>query len=172
MKFFGKNEFVVKPLFQDTVPSSANCLDFGYDVPYTIPDSVSGKINPNNNDSLVLIVMKFEDQKKTQEQTIQVTRVLKEFSKDNFSVVYVVDSILNDASSNDKVSVWSAQSEQLKILHSCIFLLDMYKNGALIDAKNRIAGQYDLTDREDTDRLILELKILLKKYLHDKEGTL
>jgi hypothetical protein len=35
---------------------------------------------------------------------------------------------------------------------------------ALVDHKNRIRGYYDGKDRDEVDRLIVEMKIILKQY--------
>jgi hypothetical protein len=35
---------------------------------------------------------------------------------------------------------------------------------ALVDHKNRIRGYYDGIDRDEADRLIVEMKIILKQY--------
>jgi len=37
-------------------------------------------------------------------------------------------------------------------------------NLVVVDESNRIRGQYDAADRDEMDRLILEMKIMLKQY--------
>jgi hypothetical protein len=34
----------------------------------------------------------------------------------------------------------------------------------IVDNQNRIRGYYDATDRDEVDRLIVEIKIILKQY--------
>jgi hypothetical protein len=47
---------------------------------------------------------------------------------------------------------------------SCVFFLETPWQSALIDGKRRIRGFYDLRNRDEVDRLRVELKILLEKY--------
>jgi hypothetical protein len=49
-------------------------------------------------------------------------------------------------------------------LHNCIFLMESQHDAVIVDKGNRIRGQYAMSNREEADRLIMELKILLKKY--------
>ena len=53
-----------------------------------------------------------------------------------------------------------AESTQMK----CIFILEEPFDVALVDNKGRIRGQYNSADREEVDRLITELAILIRKY--------
>lgn len=47
---------------------------------------------------------------------------------------------------------------------SCVFFLETPWQTALIDDNRRIRGFYDLRNRDEVDRLRVELKILLEKY--------
>lgn len=46
----------------------------------------------------------------------------------------------------------------------CLVLLRDADHEVLLDSAGRVRGYYDLAVREDADRLILEMKIILKKY--------
>jgi len=46
----------------------------------------------------------------------------------------------------------------------CRVLLRDSDHEVLVDTAGRVRGYYDLMSREETDRLILEMKIVLKKY--------
>ena len=62
------------------------------------------------------------------------------------------------------LSVALFYGQQFSSLRNCIFLLGQSTNAVLIDAERRICGQYDLTDLDEADRLIMEMKIILKQY--------
>src|SRR5882672_9775545 len=59
LKSFGKNEFAVQPLFQDSVSVPIGCSSFSYPVPYVTPDTVLAQVFHEINDSLALLV--FDD---------------------------------------------------------------------------------------------------------------
>lgn len=165
LKFFGKNEFAVEPLFQESLEVPADCHGITYTTPYTVGDSVLSKLQWNANGiSLVLIVDSISENQK--EQITQIKRVFQEFSHDPLNIVMLTED-LRSRQTNQSEEMFSmvnvAQDDLLK-LRNCVFLLDKYKDALLIDTMKRIVGQYDLTDREDADRLILELKIVFKKY--------
>lgn len=165
LKFFGKNEFAVEPLFQDTVQVPPNCSGVTYTTPYTVADSVLTMLQWSvNRTSLIIIEDSIGENQK--EQRIQMNRVFKEFSLDPLNIVMLTDDI--EASqinqSEEMLNVVNVSHEDLVMFRNCVFLLDRYNNALLIDSMKRVVGQYDLTDREDTDRLMLELKIVFKKY--------
>jgi hypothetical protein len=56
------------------------------------------------------------------------------------------------------------QADYLNELLSCALLLKSPWKVVLIDDQRRIRGYYDPEDRDEMDRLIVELKILLKQY--------
>ncbi|HYG19437.1 MAG TPA: hypothetical protein VD816_10935, partial [Ohtaekwangia sp.] len=49
-------------------------------------------------------------------------------------------------------------------IRSCIFFLKEPFDVVLVDRKGRIRGEYDADDRDEIDRLITEITIILKKY--------
>lgn len=70
---------------------------------------------------------------------------------------------INTAFKEDSIEIASVDklSDQEK---KCIFLTESVEQFVLVDKLNRIRGYYNVNDRDESDRLILELKILLKKY--------
>jgi hypothetical protein len=56
------------------------------------------------------------------------------------------------------------KSDYLNEIFTCDLLLQKPWTTVLLDDQRRIRGYYDPTSREEVDRLIVELKILLKKY--------
>jgi hypothetical protein len=141
LKFFGKNEFAVAPLYQTVAPvASAECP--GIKMPYLVPDSVLNAIEIEN-DSLVLVV--FGDL--TAEGKSQLNRVDDAFSDAPLHEFQV----LND---HVRYPTW----------HSCIFFLREPFNLVLVDNHRQIRGEYNINDREDVDRLLTEIAIILRKF--------
>ncbi|CAN5574120.1 hypothetical protein BH10BAC4_BH10BAC4_16940 [soil metagenome] len=64
-------------------------------------------------------------------------------------------------SRGEKLSSESLGIDQLK---KCIFFVNEPSQSVLIDKEGRIRGYYDLTKRDEVDRLRVELKIILKRY--------
>lgn len=141
LKIFGKNEFAVQPLYQTEAPAVPNgCTPVT--TPYLIPDSVFRQILPGN-DSLSVIVM---DDLSAEGKT-QWERVAESFPNDPIHYMQL--------KSNDvKAASW----------RSCIFFLKEPFNLVLVDNHRRIRGEYDINDREDVDRLLTEITIILRKY--------
>ncbi len=140
LKMFGKNEFAVPPLYQDTPPEiQAGCtpVKLPYKVPHKIQDAI---IAPT--DSLVLVYFKSTDP--SNESQNQIIRTEKEFEKDPLTII-TADTLI-------------AQ------YRSCVFFLKEPNDLILIDHSGLIRGQYVSNDREEVDRLITEVDIILKKY--------
>jgi hypothetical protein len=136
LKKFGRNEFEVPPLFQETVIAPAGCESYKYPIPYTVADSVL-RSTGWSPDSLNLFVVGNTWVKAG-------ARVLEEFGLTGF-VVHEV-------------------SPDHRSIARCALLLQPPADLAMIDGRGKIRGLYDLDDREDVDRLILEMKIMLVRY--------
>ncbi len=55
-------------------------------------------------------------------------------------------------------------SERARTLSRCIFFLHDSLDVALVDHKGYIRGNYIASDRDDIDRLLTEITIILRKY--------
>jgi hypothetical protein len=141
LKLFGKNEFAVQPLYESVAPTSPNeCQPVT--LPYLIPDSIARTIN-SKNDSLVLVL--FGDL--SNEGKSQLDRVNEELAGGSL-IEYQVRN--NDP----RISYW----------RSCIFFVREPFNLILVDNHKRIRGEYNINDREDVDRLLTEITIILRKF--------
>lgn len=141
LKIFGKNEFEVKPLYQDAAgPVQAGC--YPVQVPYHLPDSIFSQVW-NAKDSLVLVT--FSELKG--ESLTQLERVRKDFQQDALAELPA-----------------SRIGKDLGFLKKCIFLTPEPFDLVLVDKHGRLRGQYLSSDREEVDRLITEIAIILKKY--------
>jgi hypothetical protein len=140
LKFFGKNEFAVPPLYTDSVPDGAKECGVNVALPYHIPDHVKSSLFVTP-DSLILI--HFGELTAGAEK--QFERVSNEYGKAiKLQLMPVSDSIAH--------------------LRTCVFFLKGRYDLVLVDHVGLIRGQYILDDREEVDRLLMELAILYKKY--------
>ena len=140
LKFFGRNEFAVEPLF--TSPETgAKETCFAVSYPYKVPDSVI-LAYPMAKDSLLLLHFGKSDE----ESVKQINRAHENFT--SFPLRYLQAD--ETALSNYR--------------RKCIFLMHDPYDLALIDRQGRIRGHYVSSDREDVDRLITEVTIILKRY--------
>lgn len=141
LKFFGRNEFEVEPLFQLPVPVADRCGP-DYVFPYVIPDSIAQELNIQQTELTVVIFALTKD-----EFSSQVNRIEDEFSADPVQVKW-----------------WMRDDDESQFARQCIFLMNDSLNFALLDKQGRIRGQYDATSLDEMDRLIVEMRIILKKY--------
>lgn len=142
LKIFGRNEFTVPVMHQEgMIEAPANC-DFTYETPYLIPDSLVSDLNFQDRDSVY--VFYFDPS-----LTTPMNRISVEFKWASVKVVTPSD--------------FHGRTD-LRSINDCVLLIPPEASVALVDHKNRIRGYYDGTDRDEVDRLIVEIKIILKQY--------
>ena len=143
LKFFGKNEFVVEPLFQIRAAKLLpDCPEINY--PYFINDSSYQFIKQEHGQDSLLIILYESKSKDLDASEMQLTRLQESFKLGN-------GLGLKRISNSDK-SI------------ECSLRLASPLDLVLVDGKKRIRGQYNSNDRDDVDRLMTELDIILKKY--------
>ncbi len=140
LKFFGKNEFAVPPLYTDEFPDGMKECGASITLPYHIPEDVKSSLL-FSQDSLILV--HFGELSTDSEK--QLERVSNEFGKAiKLQLIQASDSV-----------------RQLK---ECVFFLKDRYDLVVVDRTGLIRGQYISDDREEVDRLLMELAILFKKY--------
>lgn len=143
LKIFGRNEFDVPVMHQEgKVDAPENC-DFTYATPYFIPDSLTAFFEVNNADSLYVIY--FEPG-----LSVPMKRVTVEIGEASIKVI--------------PPSVFTLLKTDVRVLKECILLVKSPHSIVLLDNRKRIRGYYDGSDRDEIDRLIVEIKIILKQY--------
>lgn len=143
LKIFGQNEFNVPLLYQDgKIIAPENC-DFDYTTPYVIPDSIIASLPFNGTDSLYVIY--FEPALE-----VHMKRVSVEIAGASWKIV----------SPSELAIVKSG----VDVLKRCILLVKPPHSIVLVDNHNRIRGYYDGSHRDEIDRLIVEMSIILKQY--------
>ncbi len=141
LKFFGKNEFDVAPLYQEgTIPVPADCNTI-IRSPYKLADSIMDMFTAVN---APLYLLNFSDAE------IVNQRVVNEIGTNEIAIVFP-SAIMPDSLG------WQQ-------LTKCILLLSHPNDMVLVDNEKRIRGYYNGHDRDDVDRLLVEINIILKKY--------
>ena len=140
LKFFGKNEFAVPPLYTDSVPEAAKACGVSVALPYHIPDHVKAPLFLSQ-DSLVLI----------------------HFGELNSGAENQLERVSNEYGKDIKLQLMPASDSTMHLKHCVFFLKDRY-DLVLVDHAGLIRGEYISDDREEVDRLLTELAILNKKY--------
>jgi len=136
LKFFGKSEFNIPVYYTDEVKSPCQG---NYEAPYLIADSVLAKWGTANRVSLVTIDSSAEASKNFE-------RLHTELTSADFNFVRLENEPLNNQ------------------LLECVLLVQKPWTTVLIDGQRRVRGYYAPSTREEGDRLIVEMKILLKQY--------
>ena len=141
LKFFGKNEFSVPPLFIDETPKNVADCATTVVLPYAVPDSVMSRLQ-FDDDTLVIVHMGAL----ARESSNQLQRVREEFGSYPIAILQLEP--------NPRHRYWQA----------CVFFLEEPLDLVLLDRNGVIRGQYASHDRKEMDRLLTELSIILKLY--------
>ncbi len=135
LKRFGRNEFNVPALFADNLPAITSACEQDYKLPYVIDKNLLEE-DGVIIDSLACVSFLGP------ESAVRLSRVKDVYAK-------------------DPLKFFSVESAEKR---SCVYLLQEPFDVALVDSKGRIRGQYESSDRDEIDRLITEIAIILKKY--------
>jgi len=144
LKKFGKNEFAIPTYYQRGVDSLNAICGTRYVQPYQLPDSVLQKAGWAGRPAALFLFQKEVLGNK------EFKRMLDSFDQNEFQVVELDLQRMGEAPFNR----WS----------SCVFMVHAPRNVVLVDGEKKIRGYYAIGSREEADRLILEIEILLKKY--------
>lgn len=139
LKYFAKNEFDIPVFYKERVDMKVGC-DYKYTAPYKLPDSIAFVLNSKKAKAVLVVdaILKAKQLTKTREQ----------FPLEELDIVYLTD--MNE----QRMSLWK----------NCFLFLSPPFSAVLIDDQNQIRGYYSLLNLDDSDKLEVELKILLKKY--------
>jgi len=140
LKYFGKSEFNIPLYYQSGIDSLSGVCHYHFSTPYAVPDSIRAGLSPESGRVLIVTTDSSTDAKKNFE------RIKEEVENTDYDFF-----VMKADSTTDR-------------LRSCFLLLNKPWTTVLIDGQKRIRGYYAPSTREETDRLMVELKILLKKY--------
>ncbi len=134
LKLFGRNEFDIPVYYPNGVDSV--CVE-NQTKPYQVPDSLLTSILWGAKPTLVTY-------HPAESELDHLKHVWEEIDRQEVTSVFLPSDLTQ----------W----------RDCVLLIRAPKKTVLIDTDRHIRGYYNLGTREETDRLIVELKILLKKY--------
>lgn len=157
LRFFGKNEFSIPVFHERAIENQPAACDQDYELPYSIPNASAIRL------SGVTVVFFVADlpKERLEENAFQMSRLKNQPFGQAITTVWV-DSRLQHFSDwgISPVVLDSASYHQER---TCIYL--MQSNAmVLIDSSRQIRGYYKEASLKETDRLIMELKILFNKY--------
>lgn len=159
LKTLGKNEFDVAPLHQEgSVNVSTEC-GVSYQSPYVVPLKVLSDLRWSKTDSLTLYVF---DNPLMDDKAVS-NKLAGVYSDEELQLHKITTDSLGTGRSEDKDPIVK-DAVSIEQLQECFFLMEHKKNAVLVDTRQRIRGYYDLSSREEIDRLAVEIKIILKKY--------
>jgi protein SCO1/2 len=141
LKYAGKNEFNIPVYFEQGVDKVPAGCDRTYPAPYLLDEN--SWIGHARGDANVIV---FPD---AGTDFARIDAALR----NEFGKAVTIEEGCNrvDSSSCDE-------------LRRCTFILESPNQAVLFERNGSIRGYYDLTKRDELDRLRVELKILLKKY--------
>lgn len=155
LKIFGRNEFDVPVLYSSEAPPYMEGCPAVAAFPYVLPDSIRRHYG-TDTDSLTVIFFG----PLVGEEANQYDRLLEQTATER---VRVIGSATSDPSRIVTEDVLNA-GRDADAIRRCVFFLDGDTNVAMVDGQGAIRGQYKAKDREDMDRLLTEITIILKKY--------
>jgi hypothetical protein len=159
LKLFGRNEFDVPALYvTEAPPQLAGCT--AAKQPYNVPDSIRmAYLHPG--DSLAVIFF----QPLSGEALNQLDRVREQTANDPVRLTQAdsTNTQVDSAHTQTDSTHTSAQFDPARI-RRCAFFMEGDVNVVMIDGRGVIRGQYKAAEREEIDRLLTEITILLKKY--------
>jgi hypothetical protein len=135
LKFFGKNQFDVPVLYEHGVTEKPLDCNVDYGVPYYLADSIFQVVSTEKASAYVLNF--------SPEQKVVTDRVMEEFN--------AADVKISSPDFTDEIK-------------KCALLLKKPYDIVLVDDRKQIRGYYVADRREEIDRLLIELSIILKKY--------
>lgn len=137
LRFFGKNEFTIPVYYETGIENIPTSCNRNYQSPYLVPDSVLRSFGWSGRPVLIVT---------------------------DTAVQSVLSRLDEDLSAEIQTIYLSGERGYLDQFFTCDLLLQKPWTTVLLDDQRRIRGYYDPKIREEVDRLIVEVTILLKKY--------
>ena len=172
LKFFGNNQFEIPVYYQQGVSDTltANC-DRSKEIPYRVNHALV-----NGSSGYTVLHFESTDDSGLKDRLESLERVQDVFWNNDavqlFTLLHqngIQQEVLRKY--KDRIQIrsefWNVSAlddTAWSAFRSCDLIMDSLDNRVvLVDADRRIRGYYNINEREDTDRLILELKILLSE---------
>ncbi len=179
LKIFGHNEFDL-PVYSENAGNGDHGLNIlSFEGLYDIKGS---KVDLNSFDETIIVMEFVSSVKEHKEQDYQIRRISDIFREEkSVRILRVfVDGDFSGSNSTKFIDqtegnisvLFTGHNEMNKMMQSIMPSDDSprstsgYNKMLLLDNEHRIRGSYLINDFEEIDRLILEVKILLKKDQH------
>ena len=179
LKIFGHNEFDLPVYSEDVLDGDHDLNLLSFDGLYDIDGS---KVDLNSFGEKIIIMEFVSFHSEHKEQDYQIRRISDIF-RDEKSVRILRVFVNGDHSGSNAVKLidqpernisilYTGHNEMNRMMQSIMSSDDNpgstngYNQMLLLDNEQRIRGSYLMTDFEEIDRLILEVKILLRKDQH------
>lgn len=156
LRFFGKNEFAIPVYHLEASPAIPADCEIVYNFPYAVPNSSHV---PLKGVSVVFFMDGLED-RDLRESNFELTRLNSELGGRDIKLIKI-QSINKDSVGSENILYLDSAVYQTE--KRCYFLSGDYRI-ILIDEERKIRGYYPEATLKEVDRLLLELKILLKEY--------
>jgi hypothetical protein len=139
LKIFGKNHFDIPVYYKEGISDLAKECSGTYHGQYTLPDSVFLPLGYKSNVACLFISASEINNK-------EVSQLRQSF----------------DGSQLQIISLESIEPDHVNQIKNCVLFLKEPWKAVLVDNQKRIRGYYAFTNLEETDRLKVEIEILLK----------
>ena len=147
LKRFGRNEFLVEPLYQNGLIEVPVACQIKLESPYSIPDSVFERFESKSPLTLVSVPEKNDP----------------DSDELNTNLARVADAIGAGVTITKLSASFSDPAESGK-LKKCILLAPPDASVVLMDSARLIRGYYNGSSMKDVDRLIAEILIIQKRF--------
>jgi len=177
LKIFGDNEFEVPVLFEEGIPDCA-----GSGQPHKVPSETllvpDNQFKSQTNGAFLIIgALDLDKRDEFNEQLIQLVRIQDAFYEIGSPTFVLLDAERGNSTevknrlketgmSENNYQLFSWDQNRLDNFVKCGLGLDpteAYSKLVLVDPEKRIRGIYGALETEQTEQLILELKILRKQ---------
>jgi hypothetical protein len=160
LKYFGQNQFDVEPLFTEAMPMGfrAEC-NYAYELPYSIPEHILQDMEWSSRDSLTLFYFTTVKSSAT-----ALNRIQEEHLSSEVHIVELSEDSRKPEALDSLGLITSVERSEIAYVKKCFLFIDEPNNLLLVDNQRKIRGIYQAENRDEIDRLLLEVKIILKKY--------
>ena len=154
LRIFGKNEFSLPVFHEQEITVRPSSCDQHYTFPYRVPHTSAVDLAGVT----VIIFSAGLQERQLEESVFQLSRLKDRFMSHSVSTIWVDTnaSHLADWGISPLILDSAAYDREVK----CVYLLQS-NTMVLVDSKRQIRGYYQDAAQKETDRLIMELKILL-----------
>lgn len=159
LKIFGKNQFEVEPFFKEGVVNVPEGCQQPPSGEYRVPIEILEQMAWTTNDALALYY--FPESGSINKSPF--VRIRENFMSTEIQIIEIINlsGVPDSISSSNIVRI---PDTELTAMKNCYFFLTKPNDLVLVDNQRQIRGIYQLSNREEIDRLLMEASILLKEY--------